>query len=55
MNQRKVKEIRKLINKPDTALLVLLHKVYGDKTKDMDHRQVYQAAKTLYKRGYFKV
>ena len=55
MNQRKIKQIRKLIRKPDASLLVLMHKVYGDKTKDMDHRQVYQAAKNLYKKGYFKV
>jgi len=55
MNQRVTKKIRKLIRKPDAALLVLLHKVYGEKTKNMDHRQVYQSAKTLYKKGYFKV
>ncbi len=49
------KKIRKLLKKPDAKLLVLINKVYGDKTKDMDYRQVYQAVKKMYKDGIIKL
>lgn len=51
MNGRTAKKIRKLLRKPDAGLLVLINKVYGDKTKTMEYRQVYQAVKKMYKMG----
>jgi hypothetical protein len=54
MNGKPAKKIRKLLKKPDTALLVLIHKVYGEETKNMNERQVYQAAKKMYKKGLIK-
>ena len=51
MRGKRAKQIRKLLRKPDAGLLVLINKVYGDKTKDMDYRQVYQAVKKMYKMG----
>ena len=54
MNGKKAKQIRKLLAKPDAALLVLIHKVYGEETKNMNERQVYQVAKNMYKKGLIK-
>jgi len=54
MNGKQAKKIRKLLTKPDTALLVLIHKVYGEETKNMNERQVYKAAKSMYKKGLIK-
>lgn len=51
MNGRTAKKIRKLLRKPDAGLLVLINKVYGDKTKTMEYRQIYQAVKKMYKMG----
>lgn len=51
MNSKAAKKIRKLLKNPDAGLLVLIHKVYGEKTKDMDQRQLYQAVKKMYKDG----
>ena len=51
MNGRTAKKIRKLLKRPDAGLLVLINKVYGEKTKTMDHRKVYQAVKKMYKNG----
>jgi len=55
MNQRKAKQIRKLLSKSNPELLLALNKVYGEKTKEMEYHQVYRAAKTLYKKGYLKI
>jgi hypothetical protein len=55
MNGKKVKQIRKLLAKPDAGLLLLVNKVYGDKTKNMDYRQVYQAVKKMYKDGLISI
>jgi hypothetical protein len=49
MRGKKAKAIRKLLVNPDAGLLVLINKVYGDKTKNMNHRQVYQALKKMFK------
>lgn len=51
MNSGTSKKIRKLLKTPSAGLLVLVHKVYGDKTKDMDQHQLYQAVKSMYKKG----
>lgn len=55
MRGTKAKQIRRLMKKPGADLLVLIHKVYGEKTKDMDERGVYQAVKKLYKQGYINL
>lgn len=51
MNNRTAKKIRKMLKKPDAGLLVLVQKVYGEKTKTMDQRQLYQAVKKMYHEG----
>ena len=51
MNGRIATKLRKLLKQPDAGLLVLVHKVYGEKTKNMDQRQLYQAVKKMYKQG----
>lgn len=51
MRGKRAKDIRKLLRKPDAGLLVLINKVFGDKTKDMEYRQVYQSVKKMYKMG----
>ena len=51
MRGKRAKQIRKLLRKPDAGLLVLINKVYGDKTKTMEYRQIYQAVKKMYKMG----
>lgn len=56
MNGRTAKKIRKLLSpKPDMNTLVIIHNHYGEKTKNMDFRQVYQATKKLYKEGHLKL
>lgn len=54
MNGKRAKQLRKLLVKPDARLLVLIHNEFGEKTKDMEYRQVYKAVKILYKRGLIK-
>lgn len=55
MRGKKAKAIRKLVLSPSVELLVLIHKVYGERTKKMSHRGVYQAVKKLYKMGLVNV
>lgn len=51
MNGKIAKQLKKLSESPGVGLLVLIHKVYGEKTKDMDQRKIHQAIKNMYKRG----
>ena len=51
MRGKTAKKLRQLLVKPDAKLLMLIHNEFGEKTKNMDHRQVYKAVKKLYKRG----
>ena len=55
MNGRISKQIRKILIKPDLRLLALVHETYGERTKKMEHRQLYQAVKKMYKRGLIKM
>lgn len=55
MNGKTSKRIRKLLVKPDLRLLALVHEVYGERTKKMESRQLYQAVKKMYKRGLIKM
>ncbi len=55
MNGKTSKRIRKLLVKPDIRLLALIHEVYGERTKEMGNRQVYQAVKKMYKKGLIKM
>lgn len=55
MNGRKAKQIRKLLLNPSAELLVMINKVYGDRTKNMDYRQIYQAVKSMYKKGLITI
>jgi len=54
MRGLRAKQLRKLLVKPDARLLVLIHNEFGEKTKNMEYRQVYKAIKKLYKRGLIK-
>jgi len=49
MNGRAAKKLRKKL-KSGVVLLAVI-KEYGDKTKEMNERQLYQKAKKLYKQG----
>jgi len=51
MNGKVIKKLKKLSEKPDVYLLFLIHKVYGEKTKDMDKKRIYKAIKCMYKKG----
>ena len=55
MNGKRSKLIRKMLVKPDIRLLTLVHEVYGERTKDMGPRQLYQAVKKMYKKGLIKM
>jgi len=55
MREKKAREIRKLLRKPDAGVLLLINKVYGDKTKTMGYRQVYQALKKMYTMRLFRI
>jgi len=48
------KKLKKLLVNPDARLLMLIHNEYGEKTKDMNNRQVYNAVKSMYKKGLIK-
>jgi len=48
------KRLKKLLINADARILLLIHNEYGDKTKDMSHRQVYNAVKSMYKKGLIK-
>lgn len=54
MNGRMTKKLRKLMLKPDTTLLILIHSYYGEKTKQWDQNQVWKATKRMYKMGLLK-
>jgi hypothetical protein len=54
MRGKKATMIRQLLSKPNAELLVLIHNVYGDETKNMEYKQVYKATKALYKKGLIK-
>lgn len=51
MNSGTAKKINKMLKNPDAGLLVLVHKVYGEKTKEMNEHQLYKAVKKMYKQG----
>jgi len=53
MNGRTAKKLRKKLKSGE--ILLALVKEYGDKTKEMNERQVYQKAKKLYKQGKIKL
>lgn len=53
MNGKTVKRLRKKLKSEE--VLLLLVKEYGDKTKNMNERQVYQKVKKLYKQGKIKL
>lgn len=53
MNGRMAKKIRKNYMKGDVLLAVV--KECGEKTKEMNQRQLYRKVKTLYKRGKVKI
>ncbi len=54
MRGKRAKQLRALLKNPDARLLVLIHNEFGEKTKNMEHKQVCKAVKTLYKRGKIK-
>ena len=49
MNGKQAKTVRKLLDKENPFLLLKLIQVYGEATKSMSKRQVYQHAKRLVK------
>lgn len=51
MNKSAVRRVRKLLLDKTAEVLVVIRNDVGEKSKDMDTRQVYQHAKRLYKAG----
>jgi hypothetical protein len=51
MRGKKAKQIRKLLAAKEPILLMTIRQEYGEKTKEMGLREIYHAAKRLYKRG----
>lgn len=50
MNNQKAKRIKQLINEQNPNLLLTIAKIYGkEKTKNMNKKQLYRAAKKIYK------
>ena len=49
MRQVIVKKIRKYIYNHNTELLINIRNEFGEKTEDMNERQIYQNTKKLYK------
>ena len=55
MRQVVVKKLREYIRTNLTELLLKIRNEFGDKTEQMESRQIYQNAKKLYKRGKIKL
>ncbi len=51
MNGNKAKWIRKLVKSKNPVLFTLIRNKYGEKTATMNERNVYRAAKKLWKSG----
>ena len=51
MNEKRAKWIRKLIDTKNPVLFTLIRNKYGEKTNTMNERNVYKAAKKLWKTG----
>jgi len=54
MNNKKAKWLRKLIEKRNPVLLLLIRNNYGESTQGMDYKNLFRAAKKLYKKGEMK-
>lgn len=50
MNAKQAKRVRRLTEKRNPFILLKLIEDYGDETKKMSPRQIYQATKKLYER-----
>ena len=51
MNNKRAKWIRRLVETRNPVLLTLIRNKFGEKTKEMGPRQIYQAAKKLWYQG----
>ena len=51
MKKRRAIQIRELIRKNDTNILLHVRKKFGEATKNMDSTGIYRAAKRLYNEG----
>ena len=55
MRGKKVKLLRKYLINNVEEVLILMRNEFGERTKDMGPRQVYNNAKKLYKEGKIKL
>jgi len=51
MNNKTAKHLRRLVVAKEPILLMTVRQEYGNRTEQMGFRQIYQAAKKLYKKG----
>ena len=51
MNRTRTKWIRMLCGSQNPILLTMIRNKFGEKTKEMGPRQIYQSAKKLWNRG----
>lgn len=51
MNGKRVKWLNKLVTTRNPVLLTLIRNEYGEQTKQMSPRMIYQAAKKLWYKG----
>ncbi len=51
MNGKRSKWIRRLAQTQNVVLLTMIRNKFGEKTKEMGPRQIYQSAKKLWDRG----
>jgi len=55
MRGKTIKRLRKKLLKETGPMLMIIRNHYGEKTAGMNQRQVYQAAKRLFKQGKIKL
>ena len=55
MNGSTVKKLRKYLIKNVAEVLLVIRNEFGEKTENMDSRQIYQNAKKLYNDGKIKL
>ncbi len=51
MNKKAVKKVRWLLLNKTPEILLILRSNFGERTKEMETRQIYQNTKKLYKQG----
>jgi len=51
MNNKKAKWLKRLVETQNVVLLTMIRNKFGERTKEMGPRQIYQSAKKLWYKG----